>query len=453
MKKLNKKEMVQNLAEQYAVNVKVGDVIRAKQETHYRNKVIVAFGKSKGKVYAGQYAPHSHRVIKDSGRLLQPEIINQIIDRITELVQSMKIYLYNDQNGTGVLRHVMIRQAHATGEIMVVFVTGTSKFPSRHNLIQVLTSEFPQIKTIVQTINSRQTSVVIENKPLVLYGDGTITDILCGKKITISATAFYQIHSEQCEVLYGLAKKMVNCKPTDTLLDTYCGVGTIGLTLADSCKSVMGVEINSDAIHNARHNAKQNHVKNMKFVDMDSTEFLMEAKRYNHHFDVIVLDPPRAGTTKPFIEAATALNPRKICYISCDPKTLMRDLKGFKKCGYTTNKIELVDMFPKTEHIETVVLLSKGKVDSKKIRVEFSLEDMDMSEFQDGATYTQIKDYVLEHSGLKVSNLYISQIKRKCGIEVGKNYNLPKSEDSRQPQCPPEKEKAIREAFKYFGMI
>ena len=453
MKKLNKKEMVQNLAEQYAVNVKVGDVIRAKQETHYRNKVIVAFGKSKGKVYAGQYAPHSHRVIKDSGRLLQPEIINQIIDRITELVQSMKIYLYNDQNGTGVLRHVMIRQAHATGEIMVVFVTGTSKFPSRHNLIQVLTSEFPQIKTIVQTINSRQTSVVIENKPLVLYGDGTITDILCGKKITISATAFYQIHSEQCEVLYGLAKKMVNCKPTDTLLDTYCGVGTIGLTLADSCKSVMGVEINSDAIHNARHNAKQNHVKNMKFVDMDSTEFMMEAKRYNHHFDVIVLDPPRAGTTKPFIEAATALNPRKICYISCDPKTLMRDLKGFKKCGYTTNKIELVDMFPKTEHIETVVLLSKGEVDSKKIRVEFSLEDMDMSEFQDGATYPQIKEYVLEHTGLKVSNLYISQIKRKCGIGVGKNYNLPKSEDSRQPQCPQEKEKAIREAFKYFGMI
>lgn len=359
MKKLNKKEMVQNLAEQYAVNVKVGDVIRAKQETHYRNKVIVAFGKSKGKVYAGQYAPHSHRVIKDSGRLLQPEIINKIIDRITELVQSMKIYLYNDQNGTGVLRHVMIRQAHATGEIMVVFVTGTSKFPSRHNLIQVLTSEFPQIKTIVQTINSRQTSVVIENKPLVLYGDGTITDILCGKKITISATAFYQIHSEQCEVLYGLAKKMVNCKPTDTLLDTYCGVGTIGLTLADSCKSVMGVEINSDAIHNARHNAKQNHVKNMKFVDMDSTEFMMEAKRYNHHFDVIVLDPPRAGTTKPFIEAATALNPRKICYISCDPKTLMRDLKGFKKCGYTTNKIELVDMFPKTEHIECICVLEK----------------------------------------------------------------------------------------------
>ena len=152
---------------------------------------------------------------------------------------------------------------------------------------------------------------------------------------------------------------MVNCKLTDTLLDTYCGVGTIGLTLADSCKSVMGVEINSDAIHNARHNAKQNHVKNMKFVDMDSTEFMMEAKRYNHHFDVIVLDPPRAGTTKSFIEAATALNPRKICYISCDPKTLMRDLKGFKKCGYTTNKIELVDMFPKTEHIECICVLEK----------------------------------------------------------------------------------------------
>lgn len=375
MKKINKKEMVENLAEQFSVKIKVGDVYKAKQEKHYRNKVIVAFGKSKGKVYAGQYAPHSHRVIKDSGRLLQPEIVNKIIDRITELVQSMKIYLYNESNGTGVLRHVMIRYAQATNEIMVVFVTGTSQFPSRHNMVKVLTSEFPQIKTIVQTVNGRQTSVVIENEPIVLYGDGTITDILCGKKITISATAFYQIHPQQCEVLYGLAKKMCDLKEPDTLLDTYCGVGTIGLTLADSCKSVMGVEINRNAVSNARWNAKQNKVKNIKFVDMDSTKFMLEAKKYNHRFDVIVLDPPRAGTTKQFIEAATSLKPRKICYISCDPKTLMRDLKIFKKAGYTSNKVELVDMFPKTDHIECVCVLeqhfynveaSKKKQEAKK---------------------------------------------------------------------------------------
>ena len=169
--------------------------------------------------------------------------------------------------------------------------------------------------------------------------------------------------------------------------------------------------------------------------------------------DVVVLDPPRKGCEESVLRAIAEASPRRVVYVSCDPATLARDLRRFAEKGYAAQKAVAVDMFPRTCHVETVVLLSKGEVDSKKIRVEFSLEDMDMSEFQDGATYTQIKDYVLEHSGLKVSNLYISQIKRKCGIEVGKNYNLPKSEDSRQPLCPPEKEKAIREAFKYFGMI
>ena len=169
--------------------------------------------------------------------------------------------------------------------------------------------------------------------------------------------------------------------------------------------------------------------------------------------DVVFLDPPRAGSTPECIAAVNRMKPKRIVYVSCDPETLARDVAAFTRLGWCAAKFCPVDLFPQMRHVETVVLLSKGEVDSKKIRVEFSLEDMDMSEFQDGATYPQIKEYVLEHTGLKVSNLYISQIKRKCGIEVGKNYNLPKSEDSRQPQCPPEKEKAIREAFKYFGMI
>ena len=171
------------------------------------------------------------------------------------------------------------------------------------------------------------------------------------------------------------------------------------------------------------------------------------------HPDVVFLDPPRAGSTPECIAAVNKMKPRRVVYVSCDPETLARDVAAFTRLGWRAAKFCPVDLFPQTKHVETVVLLSKGEVDSKKIRVEFSLEDMDMSEFQDGATYPQIKEYVLEHTGLKVSNLYISQIKRKCGIGVGKNYNLPKSEDSRQPQCPPEKEKAIREAFKYFGMI
>ena len=188
---------------------------------------------------------------------------------------------------------------------------------------------------------------------------------------------------------------------------------------------------------------------------MGKAEEVLPEKYKNEgiYADVIVVDPPRKGCDPAALETMVKMQPERIVYVSCDSATLARDVKWLGEHGYEVKKVKACDMFPSTVHVETVVLLSKGEVDSKKIRVEFSLEDMDMSEFQDGATYTQIKDYVLEHSGLKVSNLYISQIKRKCGIEVGKNYNLPKSEDSRQPQCPPEKEKAIREAMKYFGMI
>ena len=236
-------------------------------------------------------------------------------------------------------------------------------------------------------------------------------------------------------------------------MDAYCGTGTIGMIASDKAGKVIGVELNADAVRDARNNAKANQIRNIQFYQNDAGKFLVEMASQGAKVDVVLMDPPRSGSTEEFMNSVAQIGPERIVYVSCNPETLVRDLKYFKKKGYRVSKGVGVDMFPFTEHVETVVLLSKGEVDSKKIRVEFSLEDMDMSEFQDGATYTQIKDYVLEHSGLKVSNLYISQIKRKCGIEVGKNYNLPKSEDSRQPQCPPEKEKAIREAFKYFGMI
>ena len=238
--------------------------------------------------------------------------------------------------------------------------------------------------------------------------------------------------------------------------------------MARSAKKVYGVEIIPAAIEDARGNAARNGLDNTEFFVGKAEEVLPEwyekrDSKEERHADVIVVDPPRKGCDSVLLDTITAMHPDRIVYVSCDSATLARDLKYLteKVCSegkegeyrYQVEKVQPVDMFPWSAHVETVVLLSKGEVDSKKIRVEFSLEDMDMSEFQDGATYPQIKEYVLEHTGLKVSNLYISQIKRKCGIGVGKNYNLPKSEDSRQPQCPPEKEKAIREAFKYFGMI
>ena len=240
----------------------------------------------------------------------------------------------------------------------------------------------------------------------------------------------------------------------ETVWDLYCGIGTISLFLAQKAKFVRGVEIVPAAIEDAKRNAQINHIENVEFFVGKAEEVLpREYEKNGVYADVIVVDPPRKGCDAMLLKTILKMQPKRVVYVSCDSATLARDLRFLCDNGYELKKVCGVDQFPQTVHVETIVLLSKGEVDSKKIRVEFSLEDMDMSEFQDGATYTQIKDYVLEHSGLKVSNLYISQIKRKCGIEVGKNYNLPKSEDSRQPMCPPEKEKAIREAFKYFGMI
>ena len=249
------------------------------------------------------------------------------------------------------------------------------------------------------------------------------------------------------EFILGDDKDSLNGK---TVYDLYSGTGTIAQLMAPVCKEVVGVEIVEEAVCAAKENAALNGLDNCKFIAGDVLKVLDEIEEKP---DYIILDPPRDGIHPKAIGKIIEYGVENMVYISCKPTSLARDLQIFMDRGYRVEKICCVDMFPNTVHVETVVLLSKGEIDSKKVRVEFSLEDMDMSEFQDGATYPQIKEYVLEHTGLKVSNLYISQIKRKCGLEVGKNYNLPKSEDSRQPQCPPEKEKAIREAFKYFGMI
>ena len=355
-----KHQAVCDLLEQNKLHLNVNPVHMAKSPVSYRNKVIYGFAKDRNKkVYSGLYVPKSHRVINSKGCKMQPRIVNEILDEITTLVDSMKIQLYSPKTGTGLLRHVMIRYAKATDQVMVVFVTAAREFPSRKNLVNALRQKFPQIKTIVQNVNSRDTSIVMQDQTLLLYGDGKITDELCGMKITFDSSSFYQIHHDQCEVLYNLAKEMLDLKPTDEVLDTYCGVGTIGLSLADACKQVTGVEINKQAIENARFNAKQNHIKNIRFLAMDSTRFMQEAARNHKPYNAIILDPPRAGTSMEFIKSACSLKPEKILYISCDPKTQARDLRQFAQNGYRGQVMELVDMFPYTKHVETVCLMSK----------------------------------------------------------------------------------------------
>lgn len=367
-----KREQVTDLMKSAGLDVKVEPVMMAASAIGYRNKVIVGFAKDKQKkIYSGLYAPKSHKVIDTKGCAMHPALLNEIIDFITETVASMKYELYNERTGTGILRHVLLRWAKETDEVMVVLVTSSKQLPGRRNLVNALVSRFPQVKTVIQNINPRDTSVVLQDESIVLYGNGMITDNLCGLKISFTASAFYQIHHDQCEKLYGLARDLLQLTPEDKVLDTYCGVGTIGLTLASSCKEVTGVEINKDAVKNAIYNARQNGIRNARFVAMDSTQFMMEARKFHTSFDAIVLDPPRAGTTEAFIEAACGLKPKKILYISCDPRTQARDLIKFKRFGYYTDTIYPVDMFPNTEHIETVCLLTyrgikKGKYSSKK---------------------------------------------------------------------------------------
>ena len=427
----------------------------------YRNKAQFPFGTDKeGNPITGFYAGRTHDIIANTDCALGVEQNKEILEIILQYMRENKIKSYDEKTGKGLIRHALIRYGFKTKEIMVCLVINGKKLPKAERLIEKLI-QIEGMTSITISPNTRRDNVIMGDSYEILWGQGYITDYIGNVKYQISPLSFYQVNPVQTEKLYGLALEYADLKGDETVWDLYCGIGTISLFLAQKAKQVYGVEIVPQAIDDAKENAKINAIDNAEFFVGKAEEVLPEyyaeyEREHNGetaHADVIVVDPPRKGCDETLLETIVKMQPEKVVYVSCDSATLARDLKYLCANGYEIKMCRGVDQFPQSVHVETVVLLSKGEVDSKKIRVEFSLEDMDMSEFQDGATYTQIKDYVLEHSGLKVSNLYISQIKRKCGIEVGKNYNLPKSEDSRQPQCPPEKEKAIREAMKYFGMI
>ncbi len=453
-------------------------VVGMEQPWHYRNKAQFPVGTDKdGRIITGFYAGRTHSIIANTDCALGVEENEPILQKVLAYMQNEKVSAYDETTGQGLVRHILIRKGFTSGEIMVCLVINGKSLPKEDRLVSTL-REIPGMTSIWLNYNMKNTNVIMGTEGRVLWGQNTITDVIHRRSIeqinsgkdclrydskenapqgitfAISPLSFYQVNPIQTEKLYSLALEYAGLTGEETVWDLYCGIGTISLFMAQCAKEVHGVEIVPQAIEDARKNAERNHIENATFYVGKAEEVLPRLYEEEHIFaDVICVDPPRKGCDEACLNTIIKMAPKRIVYVSCDSATLARDLKYLCENGYEIRKVRAVDQFGQTVHTETVVLLSKGEVDSKKIRVEFSLEDMDMSEFQDGATYTQIKDYVLEHSGLKVSNLYISQIKRKCGIGVGKNYNLPKSEDSRQPQCPPEKEKAIREAFKYFGMI
>ena len=352
----------------------------------------------------------------------------------------------------GYLRHLLVRKAHKTGEIMIDLVTSTQESPDLQEYVKLLLDLKLDgtITGILNTHNDSLADTVQNDGTDILYGRDYIYEELLGLRFKITPFSFFQTNTLGAEVLYSKTREYVGELKNKVVFDLYSGTGTIAQVMAPVASKVVGVEIVEEAVVAARENAHFNGLDNCEFIAGDVLKVVGDL---TDKPDIIILDPPRDGIHPKAIGPIIDFGVDTIVYVSCKPTSLARDVKIFESRGYKLVKACCVDMFPGTGNVETVVLLSKGEIDSKKVRVEFSLEDMDMSGFQKGATYEQIKAYVLEHTGLKVSSLYISQIKRKCGLDVGQNYNLSKKEDAKVPKCPPEKEAAIRDALKYFQMI
>lgn len=420
---------------------------------HYRNKAQFPVGRNKeGKIVTGFYAGRTHNIIENRDCALGVAENKEVLDRVIAHMEKYGIEPYNEATGKGLVRHVLIRYGYFTKEVMVCLILNGNKIPKEELLVKSL-CEIPGMTSITINVNKKHSNVILGEEIRLLWGQEYITDRIGDISYQISPLSFYQVNPMQTQKLYAKALEYADLHGEETVWDLYCGIGTISLFLAQKAKFVRGVEIVPAAIENAKENAKLNGLENTEFFVGKAEEVLpREYKKNGVYADVIVVDPPRKGCDETLLETMVEMNPERIVYVSCDSATLARDLKYLCERGYELRKVCPVDQFGMTVHVETVVLLSQQKPDDT-IEIDLDLDELDATSAETKATYQEIKDYVLKEFGLKVSNLYISQIKRKCGIEVGENYNLPKTENPKVPQCPKEKEDAIKAALKYFAMI
>ena len=417
---------------------------------HYRNKAIASFATQQGKLVCGLYAEGTHKVLPSADCLLQNEVLNRTLAAVQDAARACRYTAFDEDKRTGLLRHVVLRCSRK-GQVLVTLVTPGPELPGSRNFCAALRKKAPWVVSIVQNINPTLSSAVLGNREKTLYGPGFVLDTLCGLQFAISSRSFYQVNPRQTEVLYRAALDAAKLTGKETVVDAYCGIGTIGLCAAPHAGQVIGVERNPAAVKDAAANARHNKLSNAKFVCADATEWMAAAADEGLHPDVVFLDPPRAGSTPECITAVAKMAPRRVVYVSCDPETLARDVAIFARHGYKAKGFTPVDLFPQTCHVETVCQLVLRKP-AVHINIDVDVEEL-VQDKRGTATYGQIKDYVLEHSGLKVSSLYIAQVKQKYGIIERENYNKPKSENVKQPQCPPEKEKAIRAALQHFRLI
>lgn len=433
---------------------------------HYRNKVhaVLAVDKA-GKPISGVYAMGTHRVVPVRHCLIEDRRADRIIQTIVAMLPAYKLRIYNEYTHRGFLRHILIRTGHVTGQIMVVLVATSLEFPGKKAFVQELIQRHPEITTVVLNCNQRETSMVLGTKEITLYGEGYMEDELCGKRFRISPQSFYQVNAKQCEVLYRTAIDAAQLTGAETLLDAYCGTGTIGLCASDGCKQLIGVELNADAIRDAKENARRNGVENARFLCDDAGRFMQKLAKEGTAPDVVMMDPPRAGSDQKFLQSLLILKPKRVVYVSCNPETLARDLRVLVDGGYQAEWATPVDMFPGTEHVETVVLLSHKKADSYihidvefgegegKIPVDSIAKRAEAYKPKEKVTYKMIKEYIEAKYGFKVHTAYIAEVKRNLGLPM---YDAPNAvEELKQPRKhpTPEKIEAIKDALRYFAVI
>ena len=428
-------------------------IIGMENPWNYRNKAQFPVGMSKdGRIIAGFYAGRTHSIVPVETCFIQHPENEKLMDIVRRWMNDHQVSAYDETTHKGLVRHIFTRIGKYTGEIMVCLVINGNKIPAAQDLIERLV-QVPGMKSICLNLNREKTNVILGNEVKYLWGEHFITDFIGDVKYRISPLSFFQVNPVQTQKLYQTALEYGDIKKDEVVWDLYCGIGTISLFLAKHAKQVCGVEIVPQAIDDARENARLNGIQNASFFVGKAEEVVPQQYEENGiSADVIVVDPPRKGCDEKLLDCMVKMAPERIVYVSCDPATLARDLKFLEEHGYKVMKVRCVDMFPHSVHVETVVLLSR-KTPDDTIEVDLNLDELDATSAETKATYEEIKKYVKEKYQLKVSNLYISQIKRKCGIEVGINYNLPKSENPKVPQCPPEKERAIRDALEHFQMV
>ena len=352
-----KQKKMNKLLKKFA-NVK--PIIGMENPFYYRNKVHAVFDRDrKGNIICGTYEAKTHKVVPVEECLIEDKISQEIIRTIRDMLKSFKIKTYDEDTGYGLLRHVLVRRGFSTGEIMVVLVAASPIFPSKNNFVKALRKKYPQITTVVLNVNDKKTSMVLGERDIVLYGKGFIRDNLCGCSFRISPQSFYQVNPVQTEILYKTAIEYAGLGRKETVIDAYCGIGTIGLVAAGKAKNVIGVELNPDAVHDAKINARENKITNTRFYQGDAGEFMEKMAEEGERADVVFMDPPRTGSDKKFMSSVIKLAPSRIVYISCGPESLARDLEYFTEHGYTVRKIQPIDMFSFTDHCENVVLLRR----------------------------------------------------------------------------------------------